>query len=60
MPSFPSSAEPPFAAEGGIRSAPSAPEAPFRALDDLMAAVESLCPEWPARPPFRGGSRMLL
>jgi hypothetical protein len=57
MPSFPSSAEPPFAAEG---STPSAPEDPFRALDDLMAAVEALCPEWPARPPLRGGSRMLL
>jgi len=23
---------------------------PFRALDDLMAVVEALCPRWPARP----------
>ena len=33
---------------------------PYRALDDLMAAVEVLCPVWPPRAPFVDGGRMLL
>jgi hypothetical protein len=33
---------------------------PYAALDELMVVVEALCPEWPERPPFRNGGRMLL
>jgi hypothetical protein len=57
---FAKPAEPPFAAEAG----PSAPvrhgEDPYRTLDDLMAAVEVLCPVWPPRPGYTNGGKMLL
>jgi hypothetical protein len=33
---------------------------PYQALDDLMAAVEALCPTWPPREPFLSTDRMLL
>jgi hypothetical protein len=33
---------------------------PYQALDDLMVAVEALCPVWPPREPLRSGPRMLL
>ena len=33
---------------------------PYRTLDDLMAAVEVLCPVWPPRDTYPGGTRMLL
>jgi hypothetical protein len=42
------SVEQPFAGGGGIR-VPASPIDPFQALDDLMAAVEALCPRWPQR-----------
>ncbi|HEX8011674.1 MAG TPA: hypothetical protein VF814_12180, partial [Casimicrobiaceae bacterium] len=60
MSSFAKSAEFPFAAEGGIEAPPNLEEDPYRTLDDLMAAVEALCPVWPQRAAFPGGSRMLL
>ena len=50
----------PFAAEGGVRAPAYEHEDPYRVLDDLMAAVEALCPVWPSRPPFVDGGRMLL
>ena len=54
------SAEAPFAAEGGL--APSLPvaEDPYQALDDLMAGVEALCPVWPRRDTFAAGAVRLL
>jgi hypothetical protein len=54
------SAEPPLAAEGGLEAPARHKEDPYRALDDLMAAVEALCPVWPRREPFVDGGRMLL
>jgi hypothetical protein len=57
MSSFAKSAEPPFAAEAGTRAPPrDADPDPYRTLDDLMAAVEALCPQWPERSagPTRG------
>ena len=61
MSSLKKPAEPPFAAAGGL-GAPVLGEDgdPYRALDDLMAVVEALCPEWPPRPGFMNGGRMLL
>ncbi len=35
-------------------------EDPYRALDDLMAAIEALCPVWPRRDRRGTGDRMLL
>lgn len=52
--------EPPFAASGGIGGAAPVEEDPYRALDDLMAAVEALCPVWPSRNPGVPGGDMLL
>lgn len=60
MRSFAKSAEAPFAAEGGVRLPAQAVDDPYQALDDLMAVVELLCPEWPARRPFSSAGRMLL
>jgi hypothetical protein len=39
-------------AEGGAPDGPTAAREPFRALDDLMAVVEALCPSWPRREGF--------
>ena len=33
---------------------------PYRALDDLMAAIEALCPTWPSRDIPTSSGRMLL
>lgn len=44
----------PLAVEGGVVSVASAPRDPYAALDDLMVVVEALCPQWPARPLFKG------
>ncbi len=52
--------EAPFAAEGGLAAYVRHDEDPYRALDDLMAAVEALCPSWPPRELPAAGSRMLL
>jgi len=50
----------PFAADSGVRRIPQRPEDPFRALDDLMAVVEALCPTWPERKPFERTDDMRL
>jgi hypothetical protein len=60
MSSFAKSAEPPFAAEGGLDAPYRIDEDAYRKLDDLMAAVEILCPVWPHREPPASGSSMLL
>ena len=52
--------EPHFAKEAGIDTSGPPAEDPYQALDDLMMAVEALCPEWPQRPTFSNMSRMLL
>ena len=60
MKSLTNQIDPPFAADGGVE-APSPPAAdPYLALDDLMAAVEALCPVWPERECFVDGGKMLL
>ncbi len=58
--SFVKLAEPPLAADGGLVPPVRREEDPYRALDDLMAAVEALCPVWPPRAGFVNGGRMLL
>jgi hypothetical protein len=45
-------AEAPFAAAGGLDEPPRSEEDPYRSLDDLMAAIEVLCPAWPPRHTF--------
>lgn len=50
----------PIAAEGGIQMAAGSSMDPYQALDDLMAAVEALCPTWPQRETFVSTDRMLL
>jgi len=52
--------EPPFAAGGGVQTSSRFEEDPLKALDDLMAAVEALCPKWPERGTFVDGGKMLL
>lgn len=44
----------PIIAEGGIVAATSIARDPYATLDDLMVVVEALCPQWPARPLFKG------
>lgn len=53
-------ADAPFAASAGIQSPAPIETDPYAALDELMVVVEALCPEWPERPPFKDGGRMLL
>jgi hypothetical protein len=60
MSSFAKSVEPPIGAEGGIDLPPRRDEDPYEALDDLMAAVEILCPVWPPRDAFLAGGNLLL
>lgn len=60
MSSFAKAVEPPIAAAGGIDPPPRPDEDPYEALDDLMAAVEILCPVWPPRDAFLAGSNLLL
>jgi hypothetical protein len=52
-------ADTPIAAEGGIRAEPPESADPYQALDELMVAVEALCPRWPERPPFPANARLL-
>jgi hypothetical protein len=49
-----------LAAEGGVQVPANRQEDPYRALDELMAVVEALCPEWPQRDVFKNDSRYLL
>lgn len=61
MTSFAKRPESPFAADGGLDAAPVRnDDDPYRALDELMAVVEMLCPVWPQRDLFRSGPKMLL
>ena len=60
MSSFVKSADPPFAADGGLAPRPSVEEDPYRALDDLMTVVEALCPVWSPRAVFSPGNAMLM
>lgn len=60
MTSFEKSDEPLFAAEAGVHYPVQPGADPYRALDDLMAAVEALCPLWPPRATFTEGGKMLL
>jgi hypothetical protein len=50
----------PLAAEGGVTAAPAGTGDPYKALDDLMVAVEALCPKWPPRSTFEAGGNWLL
>lgn len=60
MNSYEKSGNTPVAAEGGVHVPVDKPDDPYRALDDLMAVVEALCPEWPRRDVFKNESRNLL
>jgi len=61
MSSSKKTAEQPLADSGGRRPPAVVDfEDPYRALDELMAVVEELCPEWPTRSCFDGTERMLL
>jgi len=53
-------ADTPFAASAGVRSPAPLEADPYAALDELMVVVEALCPEWPPRPVFVDGGKMLL
>lgn len=57
---FKQSPEPPFVADAGVGATVHREEDPYRTLNDLMAAVEALCPVWPPRTVFVNGGRMLL
>lgn len=50
----------PLAAEGGVTLPTPSGKEPYEALDDLMVAVEALCPRWPSRGIFdsRGDWRL--
>lgn len=60
MTSFAKSVEQPLANEGGLEQSVRQEADPYGALDDLMAVVETLCPEWPQRPALLNTDRMLL
>ena len=50
----------PFANSGGLERSARRDSDPYRALDDLMAVVEALCPTWPQRDTFVTSGKMLL
>ncbi|HMN44175.1 MAG TPA: hypothetical protein PKE27_06375 [Povalibacter sp.] len=60
MKSSPTSPDQPCANGGGIEVVVPPEDDPYRALDELMAVVEALCPEWPERGVFVDGGKMLL
>lgn len=60
MRSYEKSTDAPFAAEGGVHVPQEQTADPYRVLDDLMAVIEQLCPQWPEREVFRNQSRNLL
>lgn len=53
-------ADQPFANGAGIHAPVAPDEDPYRALDELMAVVEELCPQWPERGVFVDSGKMLL
>jgi hypothetical protein len=50
----------PLGAEGGLVRPAACAEDPFRALDELLAVVEALCPIWPQRGLIVTGDKMRL
>ncbi len=58
MNSLPQFAESPFAAAGGLDTPLRSEQDPYRTLDDLMAAIEFLCPVWPQRGQFAEGGKI--
>ena len=60
MSSSEKSTDAPIIAAGGVTVPPAVPADPYRALEELMAVIEELCPVWPPRPPFADDSSYLL
>jgi len=60
MNSSANSPDPPFAIDAGIEVPIVPDEDPYRALDELMAVVEELCPVWLEREAFFDSGKMLL
>ena len=60
MNSFAKSSEPLLAGDAGLDAPVRTEQDPYRTLDDLMVAVEALCPVWPPREGFVDGGKMLL
>lgn len=60
MNSLQKSPDAPIAAYDGLEPLVQFVADPYLALDDLMAAVEALCPVWPQRELFVDGGKMLL
>jgi len=50
----------PLARSGGVNIRPASHRDPYEALDDLMAAVEALCPRWPTRELFKSSGVWVL
>ncbi|MBM4220137.1 MAG: hypothetical protein FJ171_11045 [Gammaproteobacteria bacterium] len=50
----------PLAAGGGCTVKPACSRDPYEVLDDLMAVIEALCPEWPPRRVFDPRGSWLL
>lgn len=51
---------PPLTAAAPPHPERESPRDPFAALDDLMAVVEALCPEWPKRRTFADATGFVL
>lgn len=49
-----------IAGSGGMPMAVTNEKDPFETLDDLMAAIEGLCPIWPPRDTFENFSQRRL
>jgi hypothetical protein len=60
MNSFNSSPDPPFASDAVSARSGACHDDSYRTLDELMAVVEALCPEWPERAVFIDSGKMLL
>ena len=60
MNSLQKSPDAPIAAYDGLETPVQFDGDPYLALDDLMAAVEALCPVWPQREIFVDGGKVLL
>lgn len=54
------SVDSPLAREGGLAAAHRVEGDPYEAFDDLMAAVEALCPVWPPRDTLVRTALMLM
>jgi hypothetical protein len=56
----PTAVQQPFSGSGHSRVEAHRHRDPYAELDDLMAVIESLCPDWPPRLPFRDSGRCRL